>query len=101
MKVLIKDATATLNEKLACQKITDSIDISNYTMDLKVAMATILRLGLFEKDSCNLLFPNIDQCIRGYTDTYSSMISGEKLYITTLENGRVLHDVNASISIIY
>lgn len=92
---IIMDGRMALDEKLQYQKssvMDNPINVSNYSMDLKVAMITILRLGVFQKETASFLLPHIDQCVRGYIDTYIRMLTGEKFYITVLEDGLVKHD---------
>lgn len=82
---IMNDAKMALDEKLCYQKsrdmINNPIDISKYTMDLRVAMVTILSLGHFNEDEAILILPHPNECITRYLEMYSRVLHGERFYI--------------------
>lgn len=82
---IMADAKMAIDEKICYQKsreiMNNPIDISNYNMDLRVAIATILSLGHFNEDESILILPHPSECTTRYLEIYNRVLHGERFYI--------------------
>ena len=62
--------------------LSNGIDVSNYNIEFKVAIITILSLGYFDRSVNAFRLPNISQCIDGY----NKVLNNDRFYVDVMES---------------
>lgn len=90
VKSILNDARTEIDQKYLYQDISllsNGIDISNYNIEFKVAIITILSLGYFDRSVNAFRLPHISRCIDGYLKVYNKVLNNDRFYVDVMESG--------------